>query len=671
MNIKITYNWLLEYLDTDATPDDIQKYISLCGPSVERVEKVGNDYVFDIEVTSNRVDSASVFGFAQECAAILPQFGKKASLKLNPLSTYSFNSLEKVDSSTSKPLTIDLTDDSLASRITGIVISNITIGESPQFIKERLEMCGIKSINNVVDISNYLMLSLGQPTHTFDYDKIAGHKLIIRESKKGETIKTLDETEITLPGGDIVIVDGSGVLTDLAGIMGGYDSMISDKTKNVLLFLETYNKAKLRRTSMLTGQRTIAATYFEKGLDDERIEPTLVYGVELLKKLAGGSVSSTIYDVYKKKKDVKKIKFDKKQIDNLTGIIFKNEEIIKILERLGFSTKNNTGEEFVISIPSYRYDDIETPEDIAEEVSRIYGYHNLPSIVQKTDVVYQPKEIEKTNKVELIIKQYLKHSGIHEAYNYSMISKKLIDTLELDVKTHLKLANTISTEIEYMRLSLLPSLIKNVADNYGKRNMLSFFEIANTYPKVNGQLPREEKKLGIASTSEYLDIKGIIEGLFHELLIDKSIVSFRPVHTNQLLDTTIQAEILISDKVIGIIGRLHQKYQRSFALQNPITLAELDFLKIVNASQTISKYIPINPYAVVKLDLTIEMSGGKTYADVEKAIRKTSSLVTDITLQTIYKNTITLRIYFSSMERNITEDEAKKELEKIKSIIAF
>ena len=317
MNIKITYNWLLEYLDTDADPYELQKYLSLCGPSIERVEKIDDDYSLDIEVTSNRIDSASVYGIAQEASAILPQFGKKAKLKFNPLEKYTFKSLGKQTGELTAE--IKLLDPKLASRVTAIILSNIEIGKSPELISKRLTMCDIKSINNVVDISNYLMLSLGQPNHTFDYDKIVDHKLHIRESKKGETVKTLDEKEIILPGGDIVIEDGSGNLTDLAGIMGGYDSMISDSTKNVLLLLETYDPKKIRKTSMTTGQRTIAATYFEKGLDPERIESTLVYGVELLKEYASATVDSDVIDIYPQPVKPKNITDSVQKINQLIG----------------------------------------------------------------------------------------------------------------------------------------------------------------------------------------------------------------------------------------------------------------------------------------------------------------------------------------------------------------
>ena len=317
MNIKITYNWLLDYLDTDATPYEMQKYLSLCGPSIESVDPTSpktslgvSDYIFDIEITSNRIDMASVIGIAQEAQAILPMFGKKVKLKNDILKKYRFSQLNVGNDQRVVPsLKIKIVDSSLCPRFTAIVLENIKIAPSSDFIRERLIACGIKSINNVVDISNFLMLVLGQPVHVFDYDQIKDQTMIMRESKKGEKIITLDEKEVTLPGGDIVIEDGSGRLIDLCGIMGGLNSAISDKTKNVVLFVQTYDKVRIRRTSMSTAIRTVAAAFFEKGLDEERVEPTLVYGVELLEKYAQGKVASKLYDIYPEKQKERRFSF--------------------------------------------------------------------------------------------------------------------------------------------------------------------------------------------------------------------------------------------------------------------------------------------------------------------------------------------------------------------------
>src|SRR3989338_3980166 len=355
MNIKITHNWLREYLDTDATPLEIQKYLSLCGPSVESVEKTEDgDYVYEIEIKSNRIDSASVFGVALECQAILPMFGKRAKLILNPLEKYRFLNVETRHASS---LQVTIKNPSLCSRFSAVVLDNVKAIPSPDFIQKRLRAIGIKVINNVVDISNYLMVTFGQPTHVFDFDKIGKHTMIMRESKKGESIITLDGEKVELPGGDIVIEDGNGELIDLCGIMGGLNSSFTDKTKRVLLFVQTYNKQFIRRTSMLTGQRTIAATYFEKGLDEERVEATLSYGVGLLKSCAKVTVASKITDIQSKKYTPRTISFTLSEINYKIGVEIEPKQIHHILTSLGFGVQEKDSK-YSVTVPSFRHYDV-------------------------------------------------------------------------------------------------------------------------------------------------------------------------------------------------------------------------------------------------------------------------------------------------------------------------
>src|SRR3989338_10010257 len=354
MNIKITHNWLLDYLDTEADSYEIQKFLSLCGPSVESVEKIRDDFVFDIEITSNRIDTASVFGITQEALAILPQFNKKTLIKFDPLKNFIF---KKIRQKEEKKLDIEIKDPNLVSRISAVVLSDVKIGDSPKKLKQRLLDCGINPINNVVDVSNYIRIALGQPCHIFDYDSIGGSKMIIRKSTKGETLTTLDKENVELPGNDIVISDANGNLIDQPGIMGAFNSSVKSDTKNIILFVPVFNGKMVRRTSMLTGKRSDSASYFEKGLDEERTESALVYGVSLLKENTKAIVSSRIIDIYKNKYKPRKIIVTFSHISNLIGQNIDKRDTVEILKRLGFNVtrKKDTLE---IIIPSYRKNDI-------------------------------------------------------------------------------------------------------------------------------------------------------------------------------------------------------------------------------------------------------------------------------------------------------------------------
>ncbi|MGB9883383.1 MAG: phenylalanine--tRNA ligase subunit beta [Microgenomates group bacterium] len=633
MNIKITYNWLLDYLETDADPYEIQKYLSLSGPSIERVEKFEDDYIFDIEIISNRIDTASVVGIAQEAVAILPVFGKKARLKFDPLKHYPFEKIKNKEINKYQ-LTPKILQNNLCSRFSAIVLENVVLGPSPKFIQKRLQAAGIKVINNVVDISNYLMLTFGQPVHTFDYDLIRGNLMIMREAKKGEKITTLDGATVTLPGGDIVIEDKEGRLIDLCGIMGGLNTAINEKTKNVLLFVQTYNKTKIRKTIMTTGVRTVAATYFEKGLDEERVEPTLVYGVELLEKYAQGKVASKLIDLYPQPYKGKKLLTQYSFFEKLIGVKIEKQLINQILVNLGFKVKDKDSI-LEVEVPSYRKNDIAIPEDLVEEVARVWGYHKIPGNLPPPAYVEQPEDFKTLFKLTTKIKHFLKHLGLNEVINYSMISEKLLSKWGFDPKNHLRLKNTISQEIEYMRQSLLPSLWKNLQDNKGKKEIMKFFELAKVYLTDSDtlkakKLPDEVYRLGIAVNTDYFDLKGIIEALFKELNIDQQLIE----------------EINIVEK-------------------DNYYFTEIDLKILIDNSHLLPKYQPINPYATIKLDKTFEINEEINYQKIKKLAFQ-SKYLKKIEVVSLYQNKLTLRFYYSSDKKNLTEEEAKKELEKIK-----
>lgn len=678
MNIKITYNWLREYLETDADPYELQKYLSLSGPGVERVDKVGDDYVLDIEITTNRVDMASVFGIAQEAQAILPRFGKIAKLKQNPLTELKLRQVNIQNNSDAFSLTVEMSNVKLAPQLMLAVLSVATIGQSPEKMKHRLELCGIRSINSAVDVTNYIMLALGQPAHVFDYDRIEGKKMIIRESKKGETLVTLDGKKIILPGDDIVIEDGSGNLIDLCGIMGGTNSAINENTKNLVLFIQTYDKQKIRKTSMITGQRSVAATYFEKGLDEERVEPAFVYGLSLLTEFTGAKVVNFIHK-FGKPRDFPNIRVSPSFITNRIGVDMDVDEIQIILENLGFSV-SFSNETLNIGLPFWRVHDIKIPEDIVEEIARIYGYHNLPNTLPPPAHVVQPSDVERLFTYQTKIKYFLKHIGIHETMNYSMVSEAMITSLNIDPRHHLKLTNTNSEELQYMRISLLPSLIKNVRDNTGKRDVLRFFELSKVYyPHQNNPnlescppgfsathgLPTEVWKLAVATNTSFEDAKGIMEALMSELHITE--YELRK-GTIGMFAKNVQVDFVLGGKTIGTVGQLSPRIQVEHGLKGSVYLAGFDLQSLIDHAKLLPIYKPLSLYGTVKLDLTIEQSK-RSYAEIIEAAKKASHRLDHVEYVGMYKNKLALRFYFSSSSRNLTEKEAAEELAKIRGAV--
>ena len=589
MQILIPDLWLREFIETNATPKQIQECLSLCGPSVERLHKKGDDYVYDIEVTTNRVDIMSVVGIARECLAILPRFGYKTKFKIQN------SSFEIKTSKTVNYLTVKI-DPKLCPRFSAVLIKDVKIGESPKIIKDRLELCGLRSLNNVVDISNYLMLEMGQPVLTFDYDKITGHVMKLRESRKGEKLVTLDDKSHTLSGGDIVIEDGSGKLIDLCGIMGGLNSAVDTHTRNVLLFVQVYEPTRIRKTSMGLAHRTEAAVLFEKGLPVENVLPTLERGI----KMFGGTkeVTLDVLNVSDKLTNIKLKTPISEFINQRLGINLKLSEITDILKSLEFKVKS----EFEIEVPWIRKTDITIPEDLVEEVARIYGYHNLPTQLMSGHL---PTPLnDKTFYWEAKIKSALSRWGFTETYTYSLV----------DHDSGLKLKNPLSSEWTYLRTSLSPSHLKVISENTGRVGELQLFEIANVYLPKKGSLPHQELHLILTSTN--LDIprlKGYVETLIQEI----------GVH--------IPAEI----------------QTHSTALTCEINLEPL----LVQAT-SVKTYIPISKYSPIIEDINVLYTGN--YAAIIARIKKNSPLIKNIELIDKYENKLTLRLTYHSNSKQLS-----------------
>ena len=658
MNIKITHSWLLEYIDTDATPEEIQKYLSLCGPSVERIEKYEDEIVYDIEITSNRIDMASVLGIAQEAVAILPMFGKKAVFKKHPLTKNTFSTIQ---TKSDLELQVLIEKPELCPRFTAIVLDNIHTTDSPAYIQKRLSAIGIKVINNVIDISNYLMVELGQPSHVFNYDAIGQHTMKMRESRNGEKLMTLDEKEIVLPGGDIIIEDGDGKLIDLCGIMGGYSSRFVPDAKRIVFFTQNYDKVRIRRTTMKTGQRTVAASYFEKGIDSERAQTALVAGVELLIQYAKAIPASVVYDIYPAPYTSRALSFSLQEMNSKIGVTIPRQKIMDILTALDFKPREE-GENVLVQIPSYRANDMSIVEDIVEEVARIYGYFAIPSVLQPMKYVSQPLETEQLFSYQKTIKTYLKHLGMNEVMNYSACSPNLLKAFALDENRHLHITNSISEDIKFLRMSLIPSLVQNIKQNEGFYNEIRIFEIAKTYIPTD-KLPEEKFKIGIAVNTSYEDLKGIIDGLCSELNIET--IQFEKGN-NQFFVEGAQGTVLKGKTNIGAYGQIRPEFVQGMNLKSATFAAEIDFSLLISEARLMPMYKAFSQYATITLDLTTAHT--KPFAEMKRLALQSAKHLVSVSAKDTYKDTLTLRFVFTDPSRNLTEKEALAELEEIKKI---
>ncbi|MBI3397495.1 phenylalanine--tRNA ligase subunit beta [Candidatus Woesebacteria bacterium] len=639
MDILIPDEWLRRYLKTNATPTQIMEFLSLCGPSVEKITESINGPVYAIEVTTNRVDAASVYGIAREAAVILPRF--KINAKLNPIKLLKVNYRKSVNYLNVK------NDLKLCYRFTAVLIKGVKVKDSPNWLKKRLISTGVRPINNVIDISNYVMHEMGQPVHTFDYDKIAGSKMTLRESRKGETITTLDGKSYNLTGGDIVIEDGRGSLIDLAGIMGGSLSKADENTKNVLLFVQTYNPTKIRKTSMELAVRTEAAVLFEKGLDPELVDLGVTQGIKLFEKLCGGVPSKEVLDIYPNPRDSKKITLTLDKINQKVGINVSKFEIESILKSLGFKTNwklNN----LTASVPSYRRSDISIPEDIIEEIARIYGYFNLPSKLMEGGLPQKPTD--SPFGFEDDVKNLLKAFGGAEIYTLSLVSKKATD------QNSLKLRNPLGPESEYLRQSLKPSLINAANSNVGNVDKFHLFEMANVYIPRKNDLPEEKMMLGgILASYEYREGKGIIEALLDQL----NIFSQEQVVDSKDFSPSKRLVIKSGGLKLGEIG----------ILENGHIYYEFDTGLLQKQSSSISSYKPLPKYPPQIEDLTFILPEKTKVGELIKAVLSNEKLVSELSLKYIYVDAFTFRVSYQDINKTLTNVEAEKIRNRVVSLL--
>jgi len=609
MNVSIPYSWLKEYIKTNATAEDIVKVLSLHSFSVEKITKVNGDDVFEVEVTPNRGDALSVLGVARELRAVLPRNGFKCEWIEKEVKVPQLQDKDKLE--------VIIKDKTLVPRFCAVVLDNVKVGKSPKIIEERLEKIGIRTLGNVIDITNYMMIDKGQPMHAFDYDKILAHKMIVRQSRSGEMITTLDGSERKLPEGVIVIEDGKGRLIDLCGIMGAKNSEVDEHTSKVLLFVQVYDPVRIRKASMSLGHRTDAALRFEKGIDYEGVLPSLWEAANMICEYCGSNVSSSLIDIVNEERKPKSVAVDYDKINQVAGIEINPEVVDQTLSDLGFENRNG----FVV-VPSWRHDDVEIIEDLAEEVIRLYGYYNLPGklLTGEIPVTQRDESFYWEDKAKVL----LKHLGFFECYTYSATIKENV------TGSALKIANPLSEDLLYLKTSLIPQLLEVIDKNKGYSEKIKVFELASVYLPNGNNLPLQPFMLGIVGKGiEYVELKGIVESLFDEMGIQEY-----PVFE-------------ISDYDGGKLG------------------VELNFEDLVKKATKSRTYTPLTSFNSMKEDLTFEIPEGVLYPQVETIILNADERIYKLNFKDIYKNALTFSIEYLDKDKQISSQDTQEIRKKI------
>lgn len=678
MNLLVPLSWLREYVKTDVAAKTVASYLTTSGPSVETIEKKGEDQIFDVEVTTNRPDAYSIYGLAREANAILSANGQKSHLT-EPVG---LNQSLEPDTPNKLKLDILIKDKTACPRFSAIVLDNVKIGPSPAYIKNRLEACGIRAINNIVDISNYVMLELGQPMHTFDYDKIKDAKMVMRASTEGEKVKTIDGQIRKLPKGTIVIEDAKGLI-DLCGIMGGENSAISSRTKRVVIFVQAYDPIRIRKTTQTLAFRTDAATRFEKGIDLEGIVPALKKAVYLAKKTAGAKVASELIDIYQKPQAPKTISLNLQKLNSYLGVEVSALKAAKILDLLGFKT-SQTAQTINATPPSWRTVDVEQEEDLIEEIARIYGYHNLPLKLPQGEI---PKGEKSVLEKVIGLKNSLKYLGLTEIISYSIIPKDWLELTQTEEKDAVELANPLSTEWQFMRPTLVTSLASVIAQNQNLKSNLKIFEVAKTYEKqqdtrsvlgkdesrlktdlVDKGLPTQDLKIAFAlQNSSFLEIKGLVENLFEILLREPKFQKHNG--KNPLSDNSQFALIKIGDKAVGGVGILNRKSADFFGLEGDTYIAEINLSTVYSLPSTARAYRPIPKFPPVIEDISAIFDEKIEVAQIIAETKRAGEpLVKKIEILDIFigqsipkgKKSVTLRLTYQEANKTPTQEEVTR-----------
>jgi phenylalanyl-tRNA synthetase beta chain len=638
------------------------------------------DTVLDIELTPNLGRCLSIIGVAREVAALTGQ----------PLRVTE-PTMKAEGPPVDPQIDLQIDDPDLCSRYSATLVKGVKIGPSPRWMQQRLRLAGMRPINNIVDITNYVMLEWGQPLHAFDYDKLRGRDkggppvIIVRRAQPGERLTTLDGVERQLEQDMLLITDGGGAIA-IAGVMGGLESEIGESTTNVLLESANFNNLNNRRTSELLKLPSEASLRFGRGLPPETTVIAARRASEFMRSLAGGTIAEGIADAYPVQSVTKVIDLAPTEVERLLGITLSRERIVQILESLGFACEPGEGSAPIrVTVPYYRLD-VEIAADLVEEVARIYGYDKIPDTLLRDEL--PPQRRNEPLEAERLVRDLLVGSGLSEVITYSLTNLDSVAKLkpgpeELNPANYIRVANPLSSEREYMRRTLMNSLLETLRDNLRFLDRVAIFEIARVYlPQPDQQLPDEPRRLCIAMSGprhhthwtgagagqlDFYDLKGIVEMLLDRLRITG--YRFAP-----MVHATFQqgraAKLSIDDTTIGVIGEVDPSVRESFDLPvQRVCLLELDLEALLAEAPSLYYYQPVSRFPAATRDLALIVDEGLPAVQVRDAIVEAGgSLLHSVELFDVYrgepipagKKSLAYTIAFQAMDRTLTDEEVNQ-----------
>ncbi len=638
-----------------------------------------DDVVFELEITPNRPDCLSHIGIAREVAAY---YNKKVKYPSTVIKTE--NSEKTADN-----IKVSIEDTDLSKRYAARILKGVTVKESPEWLRERVESVGIRSINNIVDVSNFILMEMNQPNHIFDLDKLEGGEIRVRNAVEGEIFITLDEQERKLTAEDIAIVDGKKTVA-LGGVMGGLNSEVDSETKNILLEVAHFNPQNIRKTSRRLGLSSDASYRFERGTDRENVINVINRLANLIQEVAGGEILEGAVDVFPETAEVKVSELSFERLNRFIGKEIPREKVINILKNLEIEVKDN-GNTLILTPPTYR-EDLEREQDYYEEIIRMYGFDNIENILPKVEI--NEKAITDTTKFTDVVKLTASSAGaLKEVINYSFIPKDGVDKIRftrIPKERLIDVLKPITEDFVTLRPTLLYSLIKNAKDNMNRNiSNIRFFEVSRTFEK-EGELAKEEIKLGIILASEksktvwnpkpeaydFYDLKGVVEEIFSKLKFN----NYQLKRSEQTeFHPGRSADIFVGREYVGSFGEIHPDVLENFDFgKKSVLVAEinLDLIKKYIGKKIV--YQGIVKYPSVPRDLALVVDEGILVGSILNTIGKIDKKVEKVELFDIYRGTgvlpgkksvavsIILRDKSKTLEEKEINDIMAKILEKVK-----
>ena len=637
-----------------------------------------DDVILEFELTANRADCFSVFGLIREVAVLTGNEPKWPEIKVN----------EDNDAKTADLVRIGIDAPELCSRFSARVLKDVKIGPSPEWMQQRLEGAGIRSINNVVDVTNFVMIELGQPMHAYDYDKVAGHSLTARKAVAGENLHTLDDSSRLAKGEELVIAD-SEKPAGLAGVMGGLESEVTENTTSVILEAACFNGPSIRRTSRGCGLHSEASGRFERGVDVTGTIRALDRAAQLLQDMGACTVAQGIVDVYPAEKQQVYIDFTPEQINRRLGTEIPAEKMVEILEKLCFNVEAQ-GDGYRVTVPSWR-NDCTYMEDLSEEIARIYGFDNISAGTPRGEMV-QGVQSARQHFIDML-RLTLSYMGMDEELSFSFTSEAMFDKLELPADSSLRKAipimNPLTDEYPLVRTTLIASVLENAARNFSRKNEdLKLFDVAPVfYPKALPltELPREVYKVaGIMSgrrnavswntgndVVDFYDAKGIIEELFSIMSIENYRVEAGEHYAMHPGKTAFFKK---GKEVIAAVGELHPKIAENMGFSKKCYIFEMDVDTLMKYQSSKFKFDALPKYPAINRDLAMLVADTVSAAEIEKIISKQGGeYFKSVTLFDVYtgkqidagKKSMAFTMQFQSNEKTLTDAEIDEAFNRI------